>query len=326
MTYVSGASACDVCGGDLIRCEGEWVCRGCGAVPSHVDVGEPAPAVRQTGLTDLKDVELGSFLGSNSSIGLGDYSGLDFEFSTPSYMKTLSDFGLRSPTQKTQSYVLDMVARLGESVNLSKKAILDAQHMAASRLRQGRIKKGSLPTLAAYCVVVAARRVGRSTISWKAVSKNLALMGHKVKLTSLIDIVTAASIEHENVSMEDYLRDAVRNLTMSQPVKDGIASCRLNPVMYQAALLNGARSILEAIGEDAFAGYNPIATSATLLYMAEDALSLQEKRRRTFTQRMAAEALGVSEYTVREQTSKFRSLRAGNGQQPSHFISVRTDY
>jgi transcription initiation factor TFIIIB Brf1 subunit/transcription initiation factor TFIIB len=325
MTYTSGVSACDVCGGDIISYEGEWVCRSCGAVPTHVDVGEPTFRLKEGSLTDLKEVELGSFLGSSGSSSVNGYSGLDFEFSTPAYMKTLSDFGLKTPTQKTQTYVLDMVARLGESINLPRKAILDAQHMASIRLRQERVKKGSLPTLAAYCVIVAARRVGRSTVSWKVVAKNLALMGHKVKLTSLISIATAAPLERGRVRAEDYLKDAARNLLMSPPVKDGIRMCRLNPIKYEAALLKRSSSLMAALGHDSFSGYNPVAVSATLLYMAEDALTSEEGRKRVFTQKAAAEFLGVSEYTVREQTAKFRPLLRGGAERMSP-TPIQTDY
>jgi transcription initiation factor TFIIIB Brf1 subunit/transcription initiation factor TFIIB len=325
MTYASGVSACDVCGGDIISYEGEWVCRSCGVVPTHVDIGEPAFRAKGGSLTDLKEVELGSFLGSSGSSSVNGYSGLDFEFSTPAYMKTLSDFGLRTPTQKTQTYVLDMVARLGESMNLPRKAILDAQHMASIRLKRERIKKGSLPTLAAYCIVVAARRIGRSTVSWKAVSKNLSLMGHKVKLTSLISIATAAPLERGKVRMEEYLKDAARDLMMSPPVREGIEMCRLNPVKYEAALLRRSSSLLEALGRDSLSGYNPVAVSATLLYMAEDSLISEEGRRRVFTQKTVAEFLGVSEYTVREQTAKFKPLLRKNVGCPSP-TPIQTDY
>ena len=325
MTYISGVSACNVCGGDLITYEGEWVCRSCGAVPARVD-GEPTITIKQMGLTDLKDMELGSFLGTNSPAGLGGYSGFDFEFSTPAYMKTLSDFGLRSRTLKTQSYVLDIVARLGESINLPRKAILDAQHMAATRLRQDRVKKGSLPTLAAYCVVVAARRVGRNTTSWKKVSKNLSLMGHKVKLSSLICIATNGPIEQDEIRMEEYLKDAVRNLVGERYVRDGIELCHINLVRYQASLLKKAESMMGNIGPDAFSGYNPIAAAATLLYMAEDALSTEEGRRKIFTQKMAAQLLGISEYTVREQTAKFKRQIAPIALQPQPIAATRTDY
>ncbi|MGA1975604.1 MAG: hypothetical protein ABSG92_08205 [Conexivisphaerales archaeon] len=325
MTYTSGVSACDVCGGGMISYEGEWVCRSCGAVPAHVDIGEPAFHIKEASLTDLKEVELGSFLGSSCSSSLSGYSGLDFEFSTPAYMKTLSDFGLRTPAQKTQTYVLDIVAKLGESINLPRKAILDAQHMASIRLRQARVKKGSLPTLAAYCVIVAARSVGRNTISWKAVSKNLALMGHKVKLTSLISIATAAPLERGEIRVEEYLKDAVRNLMMSPPVKEGIQLCRLNPIKYEAALLKRSFSLMSTMGRDSFSGYNPMAAAATLLYMAEDSLMAEEGRRRIFTQKTVAEFLGVSEYTVREQTAKFKPLLRGTGALPPP-KPLQTDY
>ncbi|HVP23643.1 MAG TPA: hypothetical protein VMS77_07000 [Conexivisphaerales archaeon] len=325
MTYTSGVSACDVCGGDIISYEGEWVCRSCGAVPAHVDIGEPTFRPKEGSLTDLKEVELGSFLGSSGSASVNGYAGLDFEFSTPAYMKTLSDFGLRTPAQKTQTYVLDMVARLGESINLPRKAMLDAQHMASIRLRQERVKKGSLPTLAAYCVVVAARRIGRSTISWKVVSKNLSLMGHKVKLTSLISIATAAPLERGKLKMEEYLRDAARNLMMSPPVKEGIEACRLNPIKYEASLLKRASSLMKSLGQEAFSGYNPVAVSATMLYMAEDMLTSEEGRRRVFTQKAVAEFLGVSEYTVREQTAKFKPFLRGNPER-SEAAPIQTDY
>ncbi len=325
MTYTSGMSACDVCGGDMISYEGEWVCRSCGAVPAHIDVGEPAFRIKEAALTDLKEVELGSFLGSSGSSSLSGYPGLDFEFSTPAYMKTLSDFGLRSPMQKTQTYVLDMVSRLGESINLPRKAVLDAQHMASIRLRQARVKKGSLPTLAAYCVIVAARRVGRNTISWKVVSKNLALMGHKVKLTSLISIATTAPLERGKIRVEEYLKDAVRNLMMSPPVKEGIQICRLNPIKYEAALLKRSFYFMTAVGRDSFSGYNPVAAAATLLYMAEDSLTAEEGRRRVFTHKTVAEFVGVSEYTVREQTAKFKPLLRSSGTFPSP-TPLQTDY
>jgi transcription initiation factor TFIIIB Brf1 subunit/transcription initiation factor TFIIB len=326
MTYVGEVSSCKVCGGDVISYEGEWVCRSCGAVPAHVEVETPALATKHATLADMKDVELGSFLGSNDHTALNGYSGLYFEFSTPTYMKTLSDFGLKSPTQKTQAYVLDMVARLGESINLPKKAILDAQHMAASRIKQGHVKKGSLPTLAAYCVIVAARRVGRNTTSWKMVSKNLMLMGHKVKLTNLIGIATSAPLERGRISVEEYLKDAVRNLMMSQIVKDGVAVCRLNAIKYEAKLLSKARAIMRAIGAESFSGYNPVAAATTLLYLAEDFLSLEEKRRRVFTQKMAAELMGVSEYTIREQTAKFKPMYRYEGDQALAAKPASRDY
>jgi transcription initiation factor TFIIIB Brf1 subunit/transcription initiation factor TFIIB len=290
-----------------------------------VDTGEPAFRIKEAGLTDMKEVELGSFLGSSGPSSLNGYPGLDFEFSTPAYMKTLSDFGLRSPAQKTQTYVLDIVVRLGESINLPRKAILDAQHMASVRLRQERIKKGSLPTLAAYCVIVAARRVGRNTISWKMVSKNLSLMGHKVKLTSLISIATAAPLERGKIRMDEYLKDAIRNLMMSPPVKDGIEMCKLNPLKYEALLLKKSFSMMTTLGNDAFSGYNPVAASATLLYMAEDTLTAEEGRRRVFTQKTVAEFLGVSEYTVREQTAKFKPMLRSAGTMAAP-PPLKTDY
>jgi hypothetical protein len=150
-------------------------------------------------------------------------------------------------------------------------------------------------------------------------------MGHKVKLTSLISIATTAPLERGKIRVEEYLKDAVRNLMMSPPVKEGIRVCRLNPIKYEAALLKRSFCFMAAVGRDSFSGYNPVAAAATLLYMAEDSLTAEEGRRRVFTQKTVAEFLGVSEYTVREQTAKFKPLVRTNGALPSP-APLKTDY
>ncbi|MDG6928898.1 MAG: hypothetical protein JRN39_05880 [Nitrososphaerota archaeon] len=303
MSVIGVSVRCDACGGRLIVNEGERVCASCGKI--HQPEERAEEATRRGAALGPREVELGSYLGPRDPVRLSGYDGLSFSGSSTAYMKKLSDYGIKDGCVRTREYVFEMIRRVGEGMNLPQRLVCNAQVLAARSLRQARVKKGGYPTLAAFCLVAASRQSGQGLVTWRRIRRFMSERGYRVRLTSLIEVSTQLSVKVPS-DMATYLAQAVKTAASDTAVAGRMAAAGINQVRYAQSAVSAGRRMLDVLGKQLVSGYNPIAVTATVLYLYEREASTLGRRAQLFGQAELASILGTSQFTMREQASKFR--------------------
>jgi transcription initiation factor TFIIIB Brf1 subunit/transcription initiation factor TFIIB len=304
---------CRICGGSLLSAEDELVCSSCGAVNDSPSTEEAQQAPR---IRDIQSAQLGSFLGPQSNSSLRKYSGFIFSRSTPDYMKLLSDHGLMGQTERTTEYLTDIIRRACELLRLPASVCFNAQLLASRMARETQFRRGTLPTLAAYSILTVCRQTGVLALSWKKLIQCLSSLGYTVRLRHVISVTTRVS-EKSPVNIESCLTSFISKL-ISELRPDLRRPRGLDTPLYSSGLLREAKRILLLLGEERLIGYSPFAVAATAIYLAECTLAESERRRRLFSQKRFAQILGVSKFTLREQTAKFRKYLRSPGPKLIH--------
>src|SRR5208283_1466650 len=98
-------------------------------------------------------------------------------------------------------------------------------------------------------------------------------------------------------SKDDFVRAAIGRLQSSERVAERLRNAEADPKEYFTTLFERSKELASSAAEPN--GFNPRTVAAGSVYLAS--LAIQPK---TFTQREAAETLGIKEYTVREYCSR----------------------
>ena len=94
-------------------------------------------------------------------------------------------------------------------------------------------------------------------------------------------------------TLEDFVRAAIGRLQSSERIAERLKKAEADPKEYFTTLFERAKELVASAAEPN--GFNPRTVAAGSVYLASLAM-----RPKTFTQKEAAETLGLREYTVRE--------------------------
>jgi len=277
---------CPECRTKLVDAGGELACPSCGLVLGT----SLSSGISQASVTTLE--VLGSYVGRVPSRGEhGPNAG---------YV-----FGVTRLRANAIGRDLSSIrcSRLIERVScrflLPRGIVQNAIQTAGRLLPDSRMYRVAMPAISAYSLLYACRSAGIFHVGFGDLQKAYSETGHTVSRSQLLRIGRESSLPLPAIKAEGLVQRAVARLRSDAAVLDRIKRANLDECRYFASLLEAARETAEDAG--GLGGFNPKTLAAGSVWLA--ALSLGPK---VITQREAAEALGIAEYTVREFCSKFR--------------------
>ncbi|MEM0118249.1 MAG: hypothetical protein QXV32_07360 [Conexivisphaerales archaeon] len=294
---------CNFCGGRIVSTESELVCSGCGVI-----FGESERSVHE--VYDIKsavlpdEFRLGSYLGPR--FGNSHSRGLEFGASTYSYMKMTSDHNDLGKLYRSFEYVSSMIERCCEHLTLPKRVSNMAKYMAYRMLGQFTHERGTLPALAAYCIINSCRSC-RVAQSWKSVKSCMEGMGYNIRLKHMIS-VSLSSREKVRIEPELYLQLFIKRLLNEEMIRRRLGEMHIGSETYYRELLNQSKVIAGRLNGQATSGYSPVSVAATCVYLAEARMARAANRKKVFLQTEFCDILKISKFTLREQGVKFRKI------------------
>src|SRR5208337_2858783 len=155
----------------------------------------------------------------------------------------------------------------------------------------------TIPSISAYSLLYACRAGGVVHVSHREILKAYTDAGYRVRKSDLLKIGLESGMHLPHPSKEDFVRAAVARLQSSVRIAARLGKAEADPKEYFTTLFERAKELVASPAEPN--GFNPRTVAAGSVYLAS--LAIQPK---TFTQREAAETLGIKEYTVREYCSR----------------------
>jgi transcription initiation factor TFIIIB Brf1 subunit/transcription initiation factor TFIIB len=295
----SYADRCSECRGRMIDVGEEFVCSSCGMVTKKEILDSHEDKVPQA--IDYTKNALGGYLGPQE-YGYEEAfsSGFSKSGSTFKYLKTISDYAGKDSS--TVYACARTIERVCEKISVPK--IVAAQAMVIARkvfeLKRSR-NDLTVAAISSYSVITACKIEGITSIGVKEILYAHRALGHRVKMSAIIKISIDSPVRVGPRRAEDYLNRVVSHLLSNAELKERVRRRKLNETAYCHRLLLAAKQTLLSIEDSSRGGHSPCAMAAAALYAAEVALAKQEMRKKALTQRDVAEAIGVAEFTVREQ-------------------------
>jgi transcription initiation factor TFIIIB Brf1 subunit/transcription initiation factor TFIIB len=284
---------CPECRGNLTSAGeegGELVCSGCGVVVGRA-TGTPGDG--SSALSVSKRTPLGSYIVADG-IGTPSLNGPGFGLG-----KINPNIIGRGGPMLTCSGLTNRVA---ERLALPK-CVVENANLTAGRLLPGRKAYGaSIPAISAYSLLHACRSAGISHISHREILRAYADAGHRVGRSQLMRIGLDSPVRLPHANTQELVKAVVGRLQSSESVASHLRRANLDPKEYFTRLLELAKEV--AAESSDLRGFNPRTVAAGSVYLASHAVSVK-----TFTQREAGEALGMTEYTVREFVCRTRNER-----------------
>jgi transcription initiation factor TFIIIB Brf1 subunit/transcription initiation factor TFIIB len=263
----------------------ELTCSYCGIVVSRADYtredGSTAPSVS-------KSEPLGSYIVADPE-GAPSLKGPAF-----GWAKLMPNIVGRGGPMPTCSMLTN---RIAERLSLPKSIAQSADITARRLLTQRESYDATIPSISAYSLLYACRSAAIVHISHREVLKAYTDGGYRVRKSDLLKIGLESGLHLPHPSREDFVRAAVARLQSSVRIAARLAKAEADPKEYFTTLFERAKGLVASPAEPN--GFNPRTVAAGSVYLAS--LAIQPK---TFTQREAAETLGIREYTVREYCSR----------------------
>ena len=187
--------------------------------------------------------------------------------------------------------------RIAERLALPKSIAQVADITARRLLCQREAYETTIPSISAYSLLYACRAAGVVHVSHREILKAYTDGGYRVRKSDLLKIGLESGLHLPHPSSEDFVRAAVARLQSSVRIAARLGKADVDPKEYFTTLFERAKEHVASPAEPN--GFNPRTVAAGSVYLAS--LAIQPK---TFTQREAAETLGIREYTVREYCSR----------------------
>jgi hypothetical protein len=252
----------------------ELTCSYCGIVVSRADYtredGSAAPSVS-------KSEPLGSYIVADTE-GTPSLKGPAF-----GWAKLMPNIVGRGGPMPTCSMLTNRIAeRLALPKSIAQSADVTARRLLLHREAYG----ATIPSISAYSLLYACRSAAIVHISHRGVRKS-----------DLLKLGLESGVHLPHPSKDDFVRAAIARLQSSERVAERLRKSEADPKEYFTTLFERSKGLVSSAVEPN--GFNPRTVAAGSVYLASLAM-----RPKTFTQREAAETLGIREYTVREYCSR----------------------
>jgi transcription initiation factor TFIIIB Brf1 subunit/transcription initiation factor TFIIB len=192
-----------------------------------------------------------------------------------------------------------LIERVSGRFFLPKAIVQNAIQIAEKLLPEKKVFRVTMPAISAYSLLHACRSAGIVHVGFGDLLKAYLDAGHRITKSQMLRVGRESSIPLPAVRPEALIVRAVAKLQSEAAITNRLKKACLNEGRFFANLLEVARS--KATDLSGLGGFSPRTVAACSVYIAGFRLGP-----RVMTQREAAEALGIAEYTVRELCGRFR--------------------
>lgn len=284
---------CPECRGHVVPAGDEYVCTSCGRVARKVEEEKFHLELHFEAPSQLSDRHLGSYVGDRSDKdSKADFNGV----STLGFAKLLSDnMGVDGAERNCKAMIRMVADRLALPAFVRDNAAALAEKMLAeSRADVESGRRTNTPAISAYALLSACREAGLDHVGSKATLQAYSDMGHRVSRSALLRMGLDSKTPFRPADPKALLRTVMAGLESNGAVLKRLRREEFEPGPYFRSLLQAAQAVLSSL-DGLKDGRNPRTVAAASVYLASRKLAP-----RAVMQREVAEAVGVTEYTVRD--------------------------
>lgn len=281
---------CPECRGPLVEVEGELVCRECGFV---VEVVTRKPYVKEERVYEEEFSMIavkGSFPTSPPDLRGARKEARSDVARLAKLAKRVEGSGWRFRYRTAVRFVTALAERLG----LPSAYVYAALKRVRDSLKSGAADGVNTKVLAALALYDAVRSGGGRPVSLKDIKAAMRDVGFRVSnytvFRSLMILHERGFFKSRSYSAESYLEYVVERLKRAVGAR----------AVDWGKLLEEARSLLASLDKESVVGKSPLVLAATAVYAVWRKVSGEA----VISQRIVAEAVGVSEYALRERFLK----------------------
>lgn len=287
------AEKCRECRGALVPSGGELACMKCGVVARTEEAASQNDAMSGKS-RPIHDERLGSFMGTKEE----EHSNASFNgTSSVGYMKSVCDhIGEDSAEWQCASLIERVAGRLSLPAFVTQNAVILSRRLVADRKTMrdaGRRKRVTLPTISAYCLLAACRTAGMHHVSAKSVVQAHCDLGRRVTKSGLFRLGAESRVPLRPADPAGMIATVVGGLESNKDVLYRLKKNGVEPHAYFRRVIELSPAMVGRLR--GIRGANPRTVAASSVYLAS-----REMPNKGFTQREAAETLGMAEYSVRE--------------------------
>lgn len=284
---------CPECRGHVVPAGDEYVCSSCGRVARKVEEEKFHLELHFEAPSQLSDRRLGSYVGDRSDRdSKADFNGV----STLGFAKLLSDnLGVDGGERNCKAMIRMVADRLALPAFVRDNAAALAEKMLAdARANGGNGHRTNIPAISAYALLSACREAGMDHVGSKAILQAHSDMGNKVGRSALLRMGLDSKTPFRPADPKALLRTVMAGLESNGTVLKRLRREEFEPGLYFRSLLQESLAVLSAM-DGLRDGRNPRTVAAASVYIASRRVAP-----RAVMQREVAEAVGVTEYTVRD--------------------------
>jgi len=192
-----------------------------------------------------------------------------------------------------------LIVRVSGRFFLPKAIVQNAIQIAEKLLPDKKVFRVTMPAISAYSLLHACRSAGITHVGFDDLLRAFLDAGHRITKSQMLRVGRESAIPLPAIRPEALVVRAVAKIQSEATITNRLKKAGLNEGRFFAKLLEVARTT--ATDLSSLGGFNPRTVAACSVYVAAFRLGP-----RVMTQREAAEALGIAEYTVRELCGRFR--------------------
>ena len=185
----------------------------------------------------------------------------------------------------------------------------EAIRISLKALKSSKMKRTDKYVLVAYSIVLASRE-NNNPVGVSQMLKVLRELGKRKRMRDFMKIARifeVAGVRSSKVRIDSYIDSIISKLFLMEEIRRKFRNT-LEMTITRARIKEIALKLFEKIPKNWIIGKRPYSVAAALIYVAESELSRLENRKKLFSQRMIAECIDQSEYTIKERVADLYNL------------------
>ncbi len=301
--------------------QGYIVCTACGIVVSR----EYVSSTYQMGEEQSKDMpDAGMYVSLGSRLHIVDGMGSYIGFHKDRFFRDVHGRLLSGETQKRfrrLKTIYSARARIGKEETVyralrvlnraSKLLMLTSQvrdrtaYLYKKLASDPKTKSSNNILLIAVCLLIAVREFKEGApITLEEIATVFSKMGHRINMRTIaresLRLKSLVGCAPAIRRPEDYIPRVVSVLLNNTEIKDKVISRGWSTNEYQRKLRDGIKTIIARVPSSKRGGRNPFIFTVSAAYTADRLIAIEAGRRAVLTQKLAANATNVAEYSIRD--------------------------
>jgi len=211
----------------------------------------------------------------------------------------------QSEEQKIERILDQITKNLRITENIRREAV----RISLKALKNSKMKRTDKHVLVAYSIVLASRE-NNNPVDVNQMLKVLRELGKRKRMRDFMKVARAferAGLKFPKIKIDFYIDSIISKLFSMEEIRRKFKNT-FEIAETRMKIREIALKLLRKIPRNWIVGKRPYSVAAALVYIAESELSKLENRRRMFSQRMLAECIDQSEYTIKERVADLYSL------------------
>ncbi len=316
---------CEYCGSTaIVPSHGFYVCKDCGTVGDRI-FEDSSYQIKETATRKVTQyVSIGNRLTRTGNLGseIGYYKSNHMKENNGTFLEPLKSWKFRrlrdsyhipakNASSQTHLRTFMIFNKVSSQLQLPNTIKERASYLYWKYSNHHRKKITNHVLLIALCVLFAVKESGNKyPFKFQEIVQAFNESGHRVTNKNILKLATSLNIPLSRTpprKSEDYLERIVSYIIVKQIKKEIAEKYGLTPSTYRNLLLGVSAELLSQISSKERGGVQPYPFAASVVYIADRAISRYLKKVPILTQKKVACLTGAKEFTIRDHCYKLLS-------------------